>query len=236
MSSAATAKLKGIKLGAEPRKVALLGLLLVGVIGVYIYNSSDTSSSTGSTGVTSQAPIPVNASPLTRPRAHKRAVKRNDHNTLRMQEVTVEAQQGQIDPTLRLDLLERLKSVKLTGGGRNLFEPGMPKAEARQITAAGPRIMPGPTAMQQAQAAAAAQAGMQAIPLKFFGFVAPASGNGPRRGFFLDGDDVLVVNEGDTVKGRYRIVSLDTKSAQVEDITANNKQVLSIVPEQQSGF
>ena len=60
-----------------------------------------------------------------------------------MEEVTVEAARGDIDPTLRLDLLQRLKTVKFTAGNRNLFQAGA--VITPQMAAAKPvKIMPGP--------------------------------------------------------------------------------------------
>jgi hypothetical protein len=147
-----------------------------------------------------------------------------------MQEVTVEAQQGSIDPTLRLDLLQRLKGIKFAGAGRSLFEAGpaeLPPQLAKKVI-----VMPG---ARPGQAAAmpkpAGPPQPPPITLQFYGFAAPATSSGVRRGFFLDEDEVLIANEGDTLKGRYHIVSLQPKSAEVEDTTTKNRQSLPITPE-----
>lgn len=230
MSAAASPGSRGLKLGAEPRKLALLGGLIVVVVLVWIYNSNGTSP--GPSNAATRATNATASSGASHPREHRRTAQRaRDRKTLRMQEVTVEAQQGSIDPTLRLDLLQRLKGVKFAGAGRSLFEPGpaeLPPQLAKKVI-----VMPGAQPGQAAATAAGPAAAPQPPPitLKFYGFAAPATSTGARRGFFLDEDEVLIANEGDTIKGRYHIVSLQPKSAEVEDLTTKNRQSLPIAPE-----
>jgi hypothetical protein len=149
-----------------------------------------------------------------------------------MKEVTLEAQQGEIDPTLRLDLLERLKTVRAAENHRSLFESGPAAALSAQMLAKQVKVVPGalpkmvvskPSVMPPPQFAP--------IPLKFYGFAAPVGTNGPRRGFFLDGENIIIANEGETVTGRYRIVSLQPMTAEVEDMVSKNRQTLPIIPE-----
>ena len=154
MSAAATSGSSGLKLGAEPRKLAILGALVAIAVVVLIYNSNSSTPAPSNAGTS--APAANTARPAaTTPhqRARSRTSQRsNDRRTLRMQEVTVEAQQGSIDPTLRLDLLERLKHVKLNGAARSLFEPGpaeLPPQLAKKVT-----VMPGPRPEQTPAAGA----------------------------------------------------------------------------------
>jgi hypothetical protein len=237
MSAAATSGSRGVKLGAEPRKLAILGVLVVVAVVAVMYNSN--SSTSTPSGTTAVSPATNTARTTTAPhqRARRRPSQRpNDRRTLRMQEVTLEAQQGAIDPTLRLDLLERLKNAKFTAATRSLFEPGpteLPPQLAKKVT-----VMPGPRPEQTPTGAAAGPAGAPPPPpitLKFYGFAAPATSTGTRRGFFLDQEDVVIANEGETVKGRYHIVSLNPKSADVEDVATKNRQTLAITPEGQAG-
>jgi hypothetical protein len=232
VSAAVSTRIRGMKLGAEPRKLAILGGLVAAAIGVFFYNSSGDTAGSVSTGtaVHQASTLPVDT-PAPRPHLRRR-VRSSDRNTLRMQEVTLEAQRGDIDPTLRLDLLQRLKGVKFTGAWRNLFEPG-PAVITPQMAAAKPvKIMPGPLPRNAAGGPMGVNpAGPAPIPLKFYGFAAPVNSSGARRGFFLDGDNVLVADEGETVKNRYRIISLQAKSAEVEDVMTKNRQSLPIVPE-----
>ncbi len=238
MSTAASPS-RGLKFGAEPRKLALLGGLLVVAVGAFLYNSNSDTGSSDAGGAVHPAAVPAAmTTPLTRPRTpRKRVVQRNDKNTLRMVDVTLEAQHGSIDPTLRLDLLQRLKGVKFTGGTRSLFESGPAAALPGQPGAQVVKVIPGPLP-QQSLPQGTSPAGtinpqFAPIPLKFYGFAAPANSIGPKRGFFLDEDNVVVANEGEMVKGHYRIVSLQPKTAEVEDTTTKNRQTLQIIPESQ---
>jgi hypothetical protein len=229
-----------MKLGAEPRKLIILGGLLAVAVVVLIYNSNSSDTPGGSTvgsvaRTAGSAPIGI---PLQRQHGKKRAVARtSERNTLRMKEVTVEAQQGEIDPTLRLDLLERLKGVKFTGGSRSLFEAG-PAPMPAQLAAQKVTVMPGPLPQTPAQTANTPMPapGPPPITLKFYGFAAPVNAGGTRQGFFLDEDTIFVADEGQIVKGRYRIISLQPKSAEVEDVVTKSRQTLPITPEMQSGF
>jgi hypothetical protein len=236
MSAAAPSKAGGLKLGAEPKKVVILGILLAVAAALLISNlsSNDSGAPASPTPVTHPATAPVAAAPI----AHEQATRRrpnqrsSERNILRMRTVTVEAQRGDIDPTLRLDLLARLKNVRLTGGERSLFEAGAAPVPAAAV-APPTKIMPGPlpsTAPASGQEAAAGPPPV-VIPLKFYGFSAPATATGPRAGFFLDGDNIIIANEGELIKNRYRIVKLMPKSAEVQDVIAKVQQTLPLTPE-----
>jgi len=239
MSASASTKVFGMKVGADRRKLILLGGLVVMAAVLFFYNSGSDAPGPQSSATTARpaSSQPATPSATNARRTRRRAQRSNEHNTLRMEEVTVEAARGDIDPTLRLDLLQRLKTVKFTAARRNLFEPGA--VITPQMPAAKPvKIIPGPLPRPGGPNPAVVQAGPAPpppIPLKFYGFA--ASTNGSRRGFFLDQDNILVADQGDIVKGRYRIVSLEPKSAEVEDMVTHSRQSLMIVPEMRpSGF
>ena len=235
MSAAAPSK-AGLKFGAEPKKIAILAVLLVVAAGLLISNlssSGDSGSPTPSAAVTHPAAAPA-ATPATQERSPRRHLnqKSSEKNVLRMRTVTLEAQRGDIDPTLRLDLLARLKNVQLAGGERSLFEAGRSPAEAA-ANASPTKIMPGPLPAKPGPDPAAQPAAPPpvVIPLKFYGFSAPATAADPRAGFFLDGDNIIIANEGEVVKNRYRIVKLMPKSAEVQDIIGKVQQTLPLTPE-----
>lgn len=236
MSVAAASKSSKLRLGAEPRKVIMLGALVLVAVALYLYNSGGDSGSSSSGTVARPVVVPPSASALA-PRTRRRLNRAAEKNTFRLQPVTLEAQRGNIDPTLRLDLLRRLKSVALAGSGRNLFGA----APAEMLTAQPTRIVPGklPGQVAQGPAAPAVAPGPPPpvpIPLKFYGFAAASNAGGVRRGFFMDGDNVVIASPGDLIKGRYRIVTLEAQTAVVQDTLANNQQTLVITPEdQQSG-
>jgi hypothetical protein len=238
MSVAATPKPSGLKVGAEPRKVIILGALVLVAVVLYLYNSGGDTGGPGSgtTGVRSVATTTSPDIPAQARRARRRLARTGEKNALRMQVVTLEAQRGNIDPTLRLDLLKRLKSVTLSGSGRNLFSAAAAMSE--MLTAKPTRIMPGKlpgpvTPQPMGPVAPSGPPPPAPIPLKFYGFAAPYDAGGARRGFFMDGDNVVVASPGDVIKGRYRIVTLEPQSAVVQDTLANNQQTLVITPEDQ---
>jgi len=58
--------------------------------------------------------------------------------------------------------------------------------------------------------------------LKFFGY-----GNVPndsaRRAFLEDGDEVYIVNEGDTLMGRYKILKINNASLEFEEVGSGRR-------------
>jgi hypothetical protein len=152
----------------------------------------------------------------------------NDRGTLRLR--PVDATRGDIDPTLHLDLLSRLQSVQSAPSSRSLFEIGAaPVAAAAPLK--GPVIMPKPLPPPAAAAAPASVAPPPLnIPLRYYGFVRPAEVGRTNSGLFLDGDNVLVVSEGQVVKQKYLIVELTPTTARIEDIQAKRGQTLPVVP------
>lgn len=130
-----------------------------------------------------------------------------------------------VDPSLRLDLLARLKEVTIAGGERSLFDfsqPPPPKV-------AEPKILPKPVAQETPAdngtkpepATAASKPPPPPIPLKFYGFV---TGIGPRRAFFLNADEIFVASEGDLVQKRYKIIRIGVSSAVVADTQHDDHQ------------
>ena len=145
-----------------------------------------------------------------------------------------------IDPTLRLELLEKLQSIKAEPGGRSLFEsattPPVSLAAANIKEPAHINVFKpyGPQPPKPVEVAKVVEPPPPPIPLKFYGFVSPKTvGSGPKRAFFLDGDDIIVASEGQMVKNRYKIVRIGINSAVVEDTQAkNHQQTLPLVEEQ----
>ena len=142
-----------------------------------------------------------------------------------------------IDPTLRLDLLAKLKTVDVEAGTRSLFEIAAAPPEADQgrsrsrtkIAIAPPYCRSGacPSPPEPPPEPKAPP-----IPLKFYGFVNKTK-VGDKRAFFLDGEDIVIAGEGDTIKKRYKIVRIGVNSAVVEDteFKSNNQQTLPLEAE-----
>jgi len=129
------------------------------------------------------------------------------------------------EPELRLDLLEKIQKSTYAGSHRNVFVFGPPPAEVRVETPAerhamemaqiiGPRYVPPPPVN---------------VPAQFFG-TAFMEESHKRVAFFQNGDDVLVVPEGDTFLNRFRLIHIGNESADVEEISSGKHAQVPMVP------
>jgi hypothetical protein len=117
------------------------------------------------------------------------------------------------EPHLRIDLLDKLKKDDYSGGHRNIFAFGPPEPppmsklekERAEHKTYGPQVAPPPPPVT--------------VPATLFGF-ASMPRNGKRVAFFLDGEDVLVVNEGAVFLNRFRLDKIGNDSADVEEISS----------------
>jgi len=237
MSAATSGRLK---LGAEPKKLALLGLFFVIAIVLWIRaytSSSDVPlapvSATETVAATKGLPVaepPPGGQSQTRTRRFQRT---NDSGAIKMR--PIDPTHGDIDPTLRLDLLERLSNVKMAGAGRSLFSLGAaPVGPAVAANIKGPIIPVGPVITPASPQVAQGPPPPAPITLKFYGYIRPGTPGAPRRGFFLDGDVILVAAEGEILKQHYRIVSLKENRATFEDTATKAQQDVALTPEARS--
>jgi hypothetical protein len=214
----------GIRVGADPK--ILVGGLIALALALYWYNSrGDEESGTPAGTQHSQGSATPAAN---RKRTAVRSRSQNERGTLRLR--PVEGAQGDIDPTLRLDLLERVRAVRAETGVRNLFEGGLAAQNLPPIPKMAPMIpkaLPtGPTAMTPTNLNLAVH-----IPFKYYGFARSAMKGEANRGFFMEGDNILVASEGDVLEQRYLIVALSSNTAKVEDIQVKQGQDLAVTPE-----
>jgi hypothetical protein len=130
------------------------------------------------------------------------------------------------EPELRLDLLEKVRKLQYAGTHRNIFvamppPPPKPANQGPAHAVLGPRLPPPPPPLQ--------------VPAEFFGYASEPHG-GRRVAFFTSGDDVLVVGEGETFLGRYRLDHINANSADVEEIgTGRHTSVQLVQPPDQGG-
>lgn len=237
-------KLLPAGLGAEPKKLAFLGVLLGVLILVYFLNrnpgspASEVSSSAPSAPRSAAPAVPVAAARLdvATPMPAQRS-QRASETSIQDFKPSLKPPEGtdvsRIDPTLRLDLIAKLRTLALEGGARSIFDFGAPPAP-KQLPSVEP-IKPVATVPKPAQPVTSAAPATPAppaippIPLKFYGYVDPS---GPtRRAFFLQGDDIFVAGENDVISSRYKIVRINANSAVVEDTTNKNQQTLPLVEE-----
>jgi hypothetical protein len=65
------------------------------------------------------------------------------------------------------------------------------------------------------------------IPLRYYGS-SSASGSSLKTAFFLDGDEILMAKEGETVKRRYRVLRISVNSVVMEDTESKRQQTIPI--------
>jgi hypothetical protein len=242
-------------LGAERKKVIwLAGLLLTAVVAYFISSSSDSppaSASAPRTPAERSTPAAVPSMPVipgarnetagpalmqrtTRGGAPRGATAGADFRPSMKQPEGTDL--SAIDPTLHLDLLAKLRNLPMEGGARSVFKEGT----APTPPAPDPvTIKPGPIVAKAGDPANAEPPKPTGppptpppppIPLKFYGYANQQKG-GPKRAFFLEGEDIFVAGENETVHNRYRIIKIGVNSAVVEDTTDKHQQTLPLVEE-----
>jgi hypothetical protein len=244
-----------MKFGGNPKQLRLLGGLFA-VLAVVLYlnyfSGPDYSPSPAPrpapTGpITPSAAPAANAIPADAARKRQQAERRAQDFRPRVGPARPEDRPDPmtVDPTLRLDLLARLDRIQISGGSRSLFDfSNMPSAAAAPT---GPRVIapprrpvtpkpfvgpmekpPDPPKIVQTAPSA------PPIPLKFYGFASGARG-GNRRGFFLDGEEIVVAAEGELIKKRYKVIRIGLTNVTMEDTQYQQQQTLPIVPDNSSG-
>jgi hypothetical protein len=230
LKSAAQTTIFGLRMKLDPKILVGAIILLAGFLFWYNSRGDDEGPNTAGNAVRPVAPA---AAPM--PKSHIAAIRRgttatNDRGTLRLR--PVDATRGNVDPTLRLELLTRLQSEDEVPAGRSLFEAGPTPAEvaaANLTRITGPKIPPQP--LPPTGPVVPAGPAPLNIPLKFYGFVKPGDKREVSRGFFMDGDNVLVAAEGQVLKQKYRVMELSAKTARLEDIQLKQSETLQVVPE-----
>jgi hypothetical protein len=234
-----------MKLGAEPKKVAILaGLLLTAAYLFYSnYHTADVprTSAPGAPSVATGQPAAPTVPGEVRdqaPRETSRLTRQEFRPSLKPRRPEDRLDPATADPALRLDLLARLQQVKFTGGMRSLFEFGqaaaapppkapeakiLPKQAARKFM--GPLPPPPPEPPKPVFKPQAPP-----IPLRFFGYVTASRGGG-RRAFFLEGEEIFVAGEGELVKKRYKVVRIGVNSVIMEDTQFEGQQTLPLTRE-----
>ena len=248
-------KLLPSQVGAEPKKVAVLGAIVI--VAAVVYWTNHTAAPEALANVTtktvtepaalksipdlgpkSAAPVRDN-SPMPAKRSVKGAQAIGGEEGFRP---TLKPKEGvdvtRIDPTLQLDLLAKLREVPMEGGSRNLFEfgqaaaPPMPKVDAIVVpppTVPKPTPTPPPAKPPEPPTPAAPP-----IPLKYYGFAGTIK-ESPRRGLFLEGDpatgNIFIAAENEILKGRYKVIRFGVDSVVMEDTATHNQQPLALQKE-----
>ncbi|HTC87136.1 MAG TPA: hypothetical protein VK686_02490, partial [Bryobacteraceae bacterium] len=112
------------KVGADPKKIGILaGLVLIA--GYFYFSNSNSGGGSASTPVASRTPVATLANvPGAAVRPAFRNVQQSASSTreFRPSLKPKNVDTASIDPTLRLDLLAKVRTVGVDGGTRSLFE------------------------------------------------------------------------------------------------------------------
>ena len=247
-------KLAPAGVGAEPKKLALLGGLLLLAGGAYYWTSRPDAPAGANTTPAAAAPdVKTVVTPSSAPRTTTSSSGSSSYGprtaarggrvsssgddfrpTLKLPEGM---DVSSIDPNLKLDLLAKVRKVSVEGGSRSLFEFYTPPPPPPPPVVKPQPIVPKPLTEAELKAAEAKKGPPQPpppppIPLKFYG-LSGALRSTVRRAFFLDGEDIVQAGENETIRNRYKVIRLGVNSAVVEDTVAKNQQTLPMVEEAQ---
>ena len=245
-----------LKLGGEPKKVMILGGLLLVAAGIYFFGPSG-----GDTPAASSRPAsppapsvkkilqasepPAEIEPATTnggPAAAGKAATRDFRPSMKRRPGQA-TDPEKIDPTLRTDLLAKLSGVRMERVERSLFDfssaavaPAVrlpePKIVVKPVKRMiGPALPPPPPVQPGPQV----KPPPPPIPLKFFGRSLPLRG-GTKRVFCMLNDEVQIPAEGDVIQRRYKIQRITATTVVVEDLSFNNTQTLPIEEPAQGGL
>jgi hypothetical protein len=227
-----------VNLGADPKKIAwLAGILVVGGGIVYYadFSSSDSSGPTPAVSTATTAAPPVSRSPVRqadRRRVTNQGLIQDWKPRLGPKNPEDRPDPATIDPTLHLDLLAKVQAVEATPAGRNLFVFAAAPAPPATAMAALPKVEPiavnhpsAPPPMINPKPPAPSSA--PAMTFKYYGYKISKT-DGHKAAFLLDGDDILIAGENDTVKRRYRVVRIGLDSITIEDTQFKSTQTLRL--------
>lgn len=216
-------------LGAEPKKLIALAVLLAAVPAVYYYNSQPDLPPGVATRPAPGPSAPTAPATQSRPAARRPAPARVNEDFRPTLILPENFDLSSINPTLDLDLLARVRAVDAVGGKRSLFEfytpPPLP-AKVEPIKPEPPKPVETP---KPVVATTPLKPQPPAIPLKFYGY-SGAPRDGKLRALLVDGEETFVVAPGDLIRNRYKMIRVGVATVEVEDTTAKSTQTLQILP------
>ena len=219
-----------MKLGAEKNKIILLGVLTA-VAGYSVY--TQLLSDPGAAPRTG-ARVSNTEARTTTPRARPGGRRGAGRPGFGRSEEPLDPMT--VDPTLRIDLLAKVRAVAFEGVERNLFRFGERKAtkvdplsdeekaaaEALMASVQDDNPPPEPTTPVARKPTA------PPIKWKYYGF-ANSSKDARKRAFLIgDEDQVFIATEGDVFKKRYRVVRIGVNSIVIEDLQFKDQQSLPL--------
>lgn len=224
-----------MNLGAEPKKVAILGVLVVVALGGLYFNSSGTSTPAPATRTIAPTVASTTAPSVTKAKAQTTGQSNGGEFRLRVlgSRPDDKLDPKDIDPELRLDLLAKVQAVEPIEAGRNLFQYGAappPPAPVTPLPKDVPKIQvnnstPAPKEQVLGETRTAPPPPPTPINLKYYGYVV-SKVDGRKEACLLDGEDIVLATENQTIKQRYKIVRIALNSIVIEDTQAKNTQTL----------
>ena len=210
-------KLAPSSVGAEPKKLALLGAILaIGGIVYWLQNRGDDSVSAN----VAPAPVAVTPAPVQPPPAQLPQTQRAEQQAESaargdLQSASAERRGplggsagdswvpsmkkpddldvSKVDPRINLDLLAKVRAVPLEGGSSSLFDYSKPPEPPTPAVA---KIIPGPLTVPPPAPKASTPPGPPPkpappppapIPFKYYGYAGKLT-TGPLQGLFIEGD------------------------------------------------
>ena len=224
-----------MNLGAEPKKVAMLGgLLAVAAVALYlnVFAGSDSRPVTPTAPAVAQKAAPSTRTPPPARRATGKAALGEFRP--RMGSATPEERPdpASVDPALHLDLLAKLQALEPGAAGRNLFQYGPPPqaAAVQPLPTNVPKIAVNaapPPPPPQGPVTPPPPPPPAPLTFKYYGLkISRASG--VKLAFLLDGEDIIVAGENEIVKKRYRVVRILPASVVMEDMQGSGQQTINI--------
>jgi hypothetical protein len=216
-----------VKAGAESRKktIAAGALGAVALVCIFImYNSLFGGSSAAPPPTVAPINPPTHATNAAAPaQASTQGPANAAHTSMPgVDAVKLASTSASLDPTLDEAAMHRTENLVYSGNGRNIFSLTYTPPPVIPIGVPKPRPKPLPPPPP----AYTGPPPPPPINLKFFGTAKRA--NGPLQAFLLQGDNVYLASAGEIVAHKYRIVSINLNSIQVEDLQYNNTQTLQL--------
>ena len=222
------------KLGAEPKKVAVLVLLVVAA-GVIYFRPSSTGPEEPTGASKASAPgrssfkqifsspqtaevSPTPSSASLPPSAGKAATR--DFRPSMKRKPGAGLDPENFDPTLRMDLLRKVATVHVAHVERSLFGFYTPPVVTQPVIMIGPEPPPPPPPPVVTPPP-------PPITLRFFGNIIQVRGGG-KKVFCGLNDQVMIPSEGEVLQHRYKIKKILQAAVLVEDLQNHHEQTLPI--------